>query len=285
MNKPVKLSVSSLRTLQSCEAKYWHYKVAETPKDSDYKESDAANLGKAFHEVMEKTLHKSWNIELLKAAMETHNVDPEEEMLLRVMLKKYVDYHALSGIDVVKCELKIETSRTVLFIDALGIARDATGKPYGWWIIDLKTAGRHDENLLPQLARDIQMNHYSYFADDVDIAVEEIKGLKFLGCRYRQIIKSKAGTLGGLEKGVKVFDIEIPVYALQVEETKKLFDHVYDRAAQLHQGEAPMPNYSACFNYFSPCQYFSKCHGDLFTKNHNKVTVHTIETLTNGDLL
>jgi hypothetical protein len=283
--KPVKLSVSSLKTLQSCEAKYHHYKVAETPKDQDYQESEAANLGKAFHQVMELTKHKSWNMELLKKAMADHNVDPEEEMLLRVMLQKYVAYHAASGLEVVYCELGIETNVTVLYIDAVAIAKDATGKPYGWWIVDLKTAGRHDENLLPQLARDLQMNHYAAFADDVEVGVPEVAGLKFLGCRYRQIIKSKAGTLGGLEKGVKVFDIEIPAHALRVEETKSLFNHIHDRAVQLHQGEAPTKNYSACFNYFSPCQYFSKCHGELFTKNHNKVTVHTMESLTNGDLL
>jgi hypothetical protein len=283
--KPVKLSVSSLKLLQSCETRYWNYKVAATPNDSDYEQSDAAGLGSAFHQVMELTKHKSWNMDLLKKAMEDHKVDSGEEMLLRIMLQKYVAYHAASGIEVVYCELPIETNKTILYIDAIGVSKDASGKPYGWWIIDLKTAGRHDEKLLPQLSRDLQMNHYASFADDVEIAVPELVGLPFLGCRYRQIIKSKAGTLGGLEKGVKVYDIEIPAHSLQVEDTKKLFDYVHDRAVALHQGEAPLKNYSACFNYFNPCPYFSKCHGELFSKNHNKVTVHTIETLTNGDYL
>ena len=283
--KPVKLSVSSLKLLQSCEARYFMYKVSDTPKDPDYQDSDAAGLGKAFHQVMELTKHKSWTPQLLLTAILEHNVDPSEEMLLRVMCQKYVAYHAASGIEVVYCELPIETNRTILFIDAIGISKDASGNAVGWWIIDLKTAGRHDENLLPQLSRDLQMNHYASFADDVEIAVEAVKDLPFLGCRYRQIIKSKAQTLGGLEKGVKVYDIEIPVSSLQVEETKRLFDHVHDRAVALHQGEAPLKNFSACFNYFNPCPYFSKCHGEIFTKNHNKITVHSMDTLNNGDFL
>jgi hypothetical protein len=283
--KPVKLSVSSFKTLQSCEQKYFYYKVANTPKDSDYKESDSQGLGKAFHQVMEKTLHTSWDEKLLMEAMIEHSVPIQERALLEVMCRKYVEYHKVSGVKVVKCELPIETSTEILFIDAIGLVLDATKKPIGWCIIDLKTAARHDENLLPQLARDPQMNFYAKFAGDVDLAVPEAKGLPFLGCRYRQILKSKAATPRGLESGVKVIDIEIPVESLNVKDFAALFSTVYDRAVQLHQGEAPTRNLASCFNYFSPCQYFSQCHGDLFSKNHNKVRVHTLETQLSGDLL
>lgn len=283
--KAPKLSVSSLKTLQSCEEKYWHYKVANTAKDSDYEEGDFLGLGKAFHQVLEKTLHESWNESLLIEAMVEHKVDMSEKPLLSAMLDKYVKYHKLSKVKVVKCEFHIEDNKTVLFMDAIGISYDSTGKAYGWWIIDLKTASRHDENLLAQLPKDPQMNHYASYADDVEIGVPEVKNLPFLGCRYRQVIKSKAGTQRGLEAGVKVFDIEIPVEMMDIKAFKSLFSTVYDRADALHQGEAPTRNYAACFNYFSPCQYFSKCHGELFTKSKSKVTVHTLESLTNGELL
>jgi hypothetical protein len=283
--KTPKLSVSSLKTLQSCEQKYFHYKVAATPKDADYEEGDFLGFGKAFHQVLENTLHTSWNEKLLIEACCDNNVDQDEVPLLKVMLEKYVQYHKLSGVQVVKCELGIETNKTVLYIDAIGVSFDSTGTPIGWWIIDLKTASRHDESLLGRLARDEQMNHYASFADDVEIAVEEIKGIPFLGCRYRQVVKSKATTPRGLESGVKVYDIEIPAEMLSVEEFKSHFNTLYDRAYELHQGEAPLRNYSSCFNYFQPCQYFSQCHGTLFSKSKNRVTVHTIDSLTNGDLL
>lgn len=284
MKKP-KLSVSSFKTLQSCEQKYFFYKVANTPKDADYKDSDSQNIGKAFHQVMEKTMHEAWDEKLLIEAMIEHSVSAGERQLLEVMCRKYVEYHKVSGVKVVKCELGIETSSEILFIDAIGLVLDAKGKAIGWCIIDLKTASRHDENLLPQLARDPQMNFYAKFAGDVDVAVPEVKDLPFLGCRYRQILKSKATTPRGLESGVKVIDIEIPAEVLNVEAFASLFSTVYDRAVQLHQGEAPTRNYKACFDYFSPCQYFSQCHGDLFSKNHSKVRVHTLESQQNGDLL
>lgn len=277
--KAPKLSVSSLKMLQSCEAKYFHYKVNNTPKDPDYEESDSLGLGKAFHQVLEKTNHNDWNESLMRQAMADHNVEPSEAPLLSVMLDKYVKYHKLSGLKVVKCELGIETSQTVLFLDAVALDER------GWWIIDLKTAARHDENILPQLPRDIQMNHYASFANDVEIALPEIAGLPFLGCRYRQIVKSKAGTMKGLDNGVKVVDIEIPVEVLATEEFQSLFSHIYDRAVELHKGEAPRKNFSACFNYFSPCQYFSQCHGELFSKGKSRVRVHTLDSIQSGDLL
>ena len=202
--KPLTLSYSSAKTLQSCQQKYHYYKVAGTPNDSDYEESDALGFGKAFHQVLEKTNHESYSDALIDEACTEHKVEGTEKPLLTMMLKKYVDYHKKSGLKVVKCELRIQTSTYLGFIDAL--ATDGNG----FWIIDLKTAGRFDETLLSRLSKDMQLNLYSYFAKDIEIAVPELEGKTFLGCRYRATIKSKAGTPAGLEKGVKVYDIEIP---------------------------------------------------------------------------
>lgn len=284
MNKPT-LSVSSYKLLLSCETRYWHHKVANTPKDSDYKEGDFLGLGKAFHQVLEKTLHLSWNEKLLMEAMAEHNVSVEDKPLLEAMLEKYVQYHKASGLKVVHCELHIANSTRNLFMDFVAIAYDATGKAIGWWIGDLKTTSRHDENILSQLSRDPQMNYYSGFADDVHIAVPEVAGLPFLGCRYRQIVKSKATTLKGLQSGVKVFDIEIPVEAMDIAGFNEQFKAVYDRAYDLHNGAVPTKNYGACFSYFSACPNWSHCHGDLFSKAKNKLTVHTLESVQNGELL
>lgn len=275
LNKPTKLSYSSMKTLQSCETKYFHYKVANSPKDSDYEEGDFLGLGKAFHQVLETTLHKSWNESLLMKAMMEHNVDATEKALLSVMLEKYVQYHAKSGIQVVYCELQLGTSNYTGFIDAIAI----DPKRKGWWIIDLKTAGRHDENLLPQLAKDMQLNLYAHFADQIDIAVPQVKDLKFLGCRYRQVTKSKAGTQKGLENGVKVYDIEIPVEVMDIENAWIHFLDAHNRADELHKGEAPKKNYGNCISYFQPCQYFSKCHGHLFSEGKKSIRVHTLDTV------
>jgi hypothetical protein len=276
--KRVKLSYSSMKLLQSCETRYFHHKVANTPKDPDYEESDALGTGKAVHEVLEKTLHQDWNESLVMQAMANHNVDPSEKDLICVMLQKYVDYHKKSGLKVVKCELGIETHNFIGYLDAIAIEGDK------FWILDIKTAGRHDPNLLPQLAKDMQMGLYAHFADQIEMAVPEVAGKTFAGCRYRQIIKSKASTMSGLEKGVKVYDIVIPSEVMEAEESWSLFLEIHDRAEQITKGEAPKKNYSSCFSYFSACPYFSKCHNQNFT-DKPKVQVLTEETLKDLDLL
>ena len=268
----VKLSYSSMKTLQSCEQKYSHYKISNTPKDPDYEESDALGLGKAFHSVLERTLHQDYNDILIMEAMTEHNVDPSEKELLTVMLKKYVEYRKKSGIKVVKCELPIATSHYTGFIDYIAIQGNK------WYIGDLKTAGRHDTNILSQLPLDPQLNLYAHFAEDLYIAVPSLEGKQFAGCLYTQTIKSKAQTTKGLDAGVKVIEMIVPVESMNPDLIWSLFNEVHDRALELHKGEAPKKNLSSCFSFFSPCPYFSQCHGKTFTENSNKVKVNTIET-------
>jgi hypothetical protein len=278
-NKPeqsmaaVKLSYSSMKTLQSCEARYFNYKVLKTPYDKDYEESNALGLGKAFHEVLEKTNHNSWNESLLISAMVTHNVDSSDKELLSVMLEKYVTYHKASGLKVIKCELGLETNNYVGFLDAIAIEGNK------FWIIDLKTAARHDVNLLPQLAKDMQMNLYAHFADQIELAVPEVEGKEFAGCRYRQVIKSKATTPRGLESGVKVYDLIIPASVLNPDEAWSLFLELHEKAHGLHRGDVPKKNFSSCMAYFSACPYFSQCHKSEFTSGNTGIIVQTIDTL------
>lgn len=277
----VKLSYSSMKLIQSCEQRYSHYKVFNTPKDSDYTESDALGLGKCYHEVLERTLHVDWNEKLLLEAMKNHNVDSSDADLLRVMLQKYVDLRKASGLRVVKCELGIDTPDYIGFIDAIAV-NPATKE---WWLIDLKTAGRHDPNLLPQLAKDMQVGLYAHFVPQIEEMVKEVSGYSFAGFKYNQAIKSKASTQKGLENGVKVYEITIPKELIEKGEAWRQFSEVHLRAVELNNGEAPRKNFSACFNYFSSCPYFSKCHNVEFTKGHKQITVDTIDTINNGDFL
>jgi len=268
----IRLSYSSMKTLQSCEQKYAHYKILSTANDSDYVESDALGLGKAFHQVLERTLHLDYNDALIIEAMAEHKVDASDKELLTVMLRKYVDYRKKSGIKIVKCELPLATAHYSGFIDYIAVQGNK------WFIGDLKTAGRHDENILSQLPLDPQLNLYSHFADDLYIAVPSLVGKEFAGCLYTQVIKSKATTTKGLESGVKVVEMVVPVEVMNPDLIWSLFNEVHNRAIELHAGEAPKKNLSSCFNFFSPCPYFSNCHGKTFTDNKTKVKVNTIET-------
>jgi hypothetical protein len=81
-----------------------------------------------------------------------------------------------------------------------------------------------------------------------------------------------------LDAGVKVIEIVVPAESMNPDLVWSLFNEVHDRALELHRGEVPRKNLSNCFNYFSPCPYFSNCHGKTFTENSSKVKVTTIET-------
>jgi hypothetical protein len=275
----VKLSYSSMSTLLSCEKKYHNYKVACVDKDPDYEESDALGLGKSFHQILERTLHQDYNDSLIMEAMSDHKVDPSEKDLLTVMLKKYVEFRKASGIKVIKCEVSLATSTFTGFIDYIAVQGNK------WYIGDLKTAGRYDESILSRLALDPQLNLYSYFADSIHLAAPQVEDLEFAGCLYTQVIKSKAGTISGLEKGVKVFETFVPVEVMNPQDMWSIFSDVHDRAVQLHQGEVPKKNFNSCFNYFSPCQYWSQCYGSTFTDSKNKVELTTIETFKDMELL
>jgi len=273
MSERVKLSYSSMSTLQSCEQKYAHYKVLNSPKDSDYVESDALGLGKAYHQVLERTLHNDYNDSLIIEAMSDHKVDASDKDLLTIMIKKYVEFRKASGIKVVTCELALATSEYNGFIDYIAV------KGGEWYIGDLKTAGRHDETILSRLPLDPQLNLYAHFSSELDIAVPEISGKRFAGCLYSQTTKSKAGTIKGLEAGVKVFEMFVPVESMNPDMIWSLFNEVHNRALELHAAEAPRKNLGSCMAYFSPCQYFSQCHGKNFSENKFKITVSTINSL------
>jgi hypothetical protein len=273
-NTRVKLSYSSMTTLQSCEQKYAHYKVLNSPKDSDYEESDALGLGKAFHQVLEKNLHKEAPIPHIIEAMTDHKVDASDMQLLTVMLDKYVAYRKASGIRVIKCELALSTSEYNGFIDYIAVKGDE------WYIGDLKTAGRHDETILSRLPLDPQLNLYAHFCDELYIACPELVGKRFAGCLYSQTTKSKAGTIKGLESGVKVFEMFVPIEVMNPDMIWSLFNEMHTRALEIHAGEAPKKNLGSCMAYFSPCQYFSQCHGKNFSENKFKVTLNTINSLT-----
>lgn len=282
MSQPIKqvtLSVSSQKTLNTCQQKYVHKKVLLTPEDPKEEDADEAlNFGKAFHKVLEETLHTSYNDKLIMAAMMEHGVPAYSRPLLTAMLDNYTKLHKASGLKVIKCEFKLEIpSLYIGYIDF--IAQDS----HGWWIGDNKTAARHDPQIAARLHKDPQINMYSHFADEIARALD-LKG-PFLGFRYRQSIKSKAGTPAGLSKGTPTYDIIIEASALDPKGTWEEFLASHNSALELHNGITPKKNFNACFEYFRPCEFFSSCYGCLPDEGHPLVTIHTLESLESADLL
>lgn len=276
----VELSVSSWGTLETCQQKYWHKKVAGTPEDPKEEDADEAfNFGKAFHKVLETTLHTSYSDKLIDEAIKEFNVDRFSRPLLTAMLDNYVKLHKASGLKVVRCEFELHIKNLYKgFIDF--VAQDT----HGWWIGDNKTSSRHDaETLKARLHKDRQVNLYSYFSEEVGRAL----GMTgpFLGFRYRQSIKSKAGTPAGLAKGTPTYDIIIEASALEPDQAWKEFREAHQVAVEIKNGVAPRKNLKACFEYFKPCEFFSQCHGCLASEGHGKITIHTIDSLLEAELL
>lgn len=287
---PKKMSYSSQGVLQNCEQEYWHYKVNQTKPDPDYEDSDAFGFGKAFHEVLEKSKHNAFHKEHLIEAMETHEVDASDMGPLMAMGKRYLKLHKLSGLKVIKCEFQIETREYVGYIDMIMVGADGS-----WWIGDLKTTSRFDEkNLPPRLAKDAQLNVYSYFAEDIARGLE-LDPDKFMGCRYRAITKPKIVQKGKetpeeyadrvSDSHVEVYDIEVPREFMNPKEAWDSIVISQSRSLELQAGEVPRRNYKGCINYFKPCKYFSQCHGRTFTEAGNMVKIHTISSFEGADAL
>lgn len=288
MKAPRKMSYSTSKLLQNCEVEYMHSKIWETKPDEDFEETDAFGFGKAFHEVLEKSKHNAFHKEHLLDAMETHKVNIADLGPLMAMGKRYLQLHKLSGLKVVHCEQEISTPEYIGFIDMILV--DENG---GWWIGDLKTTSRFDEkNLLPRMAFDDQLNLYTYFFKWL-APLYDLDPMKFKGCRYRATTKPKIVQKGKetpeeyadrVADKVEVYDIEVPLSVMDPQSAWDSIVKSYERSVILQGGEdAPKRNLNGCINYFRPCKFFSKCHGELFSKNGDKVHVHTITSYTESE--
>lgn len=264
------LSYSSSNLVKNCQQKYWHYKVKATPKDPDADDStEAFDIGKAFHEVLELNGHTTRDLEsLLDDVCKKYEVDHAKNMI-HAMLLRYLQVHIQSGLDVLFCEVKIQTPDTIGFVDV--VLGDGDGN---WWVGDMKTAGRFSNTTLAKLSSDPQLNLYCYHLLKMAKFLK-LDPKKFKGARYRVTTKSKlvqkaretdAEHIKRTAKNVKSYDIIIPKEIMCIEETYKKHVHYFNKAVKLQTGEeAPEQNFTYCDSYFRPCEYWSKCHGHTYS--------------------
>ena len=294
----VRLSYSSLGTLQTCEQKFAHYKIYKTDKDPDYEESEALGIGKAFHQVLEVTNHKKVVNKHVDQALMDHGVKKHHKCLVIAMAMQAVALNEASGLEIVYCEFEISHGDYVGYIDAIG--KDKFGN---WWIIDLKSAGKYDAKILPRLPLDLQLNLYTYFKDHIGSALG-LDPAKFAGCKYRQITKSKASqqdnesdaeyikrlitpkmSYGKFQAPVEARDFTVPFFTMRPGMAWSIIQENLIRAREIQQGEAPKRNYKSCLDFFKPCEYFSQCHGHTFTDGSQFVKVNTTKSYIAKDVL
>jgi hypothetical protein len=267
------LSHSSANLLRSCERRYWHYKVNKTEVDPDYnKDLQSFAVGKVFHQVLEDNMHVKPEkiVNTIEAACELHACNEEHIPMIHAMLLRYYEDHKARGLEVVKCEHKIDTEEILGYIDV--IMKDAE---CNWYIVDLKTYKSLYYVKPANLTMDYQLNLYAAFADDI----ADEYGLdrnKFQGCILRVVTKPSLKQrkdeeyveyVARMKNSAKMLDFNIP--KMYMNPTSILEDHLelHERSQEMRKwNKKGLCNYNNCFAYNSPCPYYSQCHDGTYTE-------------------
>lgn len=268
-----RLSHSSANLLRGCETRYFYYKVLGAKSDSDYIDSDGLSVGKAFHHVQETGRHEQIP---LGPVLKDCALDPDIQLspsyfgLVAGMSKAYWAYHAQSGTKVIDVEYKIDTASVVGYVDL--ISMDEAGK---WYIEDLKAYKGFSPATVTGLARDPQLNLYAFHMADISKKYK-LKVKDFGGVALRIVTKSSAKQKDKenlaqfsdrVAKLTKIHRVVVPAKELRSEETVQAHEDLQLIAHNIaNESYEPARNYAYCMNYFSPCPYWSRCHGKTFTE-------------------
>ena len=265
-----RLSYSGMTDLFRCEQKFHYGRIQRIPVDADVEESHALQFGSAFHAICEATRHRSVaGVPLLiQEAVQAYNLPQRDGHKLAACLKAYYNLHESSGLRVVACEVELYYEGFYLgYIDAVLTAEDG-----GWWIGDLKTASSAQSTTFKRLERDMQLNMYASYKDDVAARLG-LDPRKFQGCVYLVTIKPKIEPRAGeslkeyiSRACVRSYAIYVRSENLHVEETRAIFQAAFDRASDLVSGRTPIKNYASCADWMRPCEYWSQCHGALYSE-------------------
>lgn len=276
-----RLSYSSYQTLKGCEQKYWHYKINNTPHDLDFNdEKESLVMGKAFHSILEGAKHDP-NISMadlgaiLSTVFNETNLDEDRKALVVAMVKVYLQFRGTNdkfrALKPVGIEVKLQSDDFIGFADV--VFEDNKGN---WYIGDLKTTARQSETLKSRLQMDAQLHLYSSYAPQL---AEELKLdiSKFAGALYittnKTTTKRKANEVLSDYVNRLMGAIETRIYVVPIDKTKTEwvvsdFKESHKRTQELRNGTEPTPkrNYSRCEDYFTPCAYFSQCHGHNYSE-------------------
>jgi hypothetical protein len=280
-----RLSYSSATLLRGCEQKYFHYKVAKTDIDSDQsKDTKAFDIGKAFHYILEESKHeKPEKIgPYLEKIAKDYDLDENEVALVHAMVLKYLRLRSRQNLRFIAAEYAIEDEEVIGFIDLIEEDTE-TGL---WYISDLKTAKTFYPTTLARLPMDRQLNLYASFYKQIAKKFK-LKMKNFGGCRYKVTTKSSAKmrksesyadfVMRLVDSYIKTYDVIIPKDKLHINEVVEEFNQNYKRSLELRNGEAPSKNFGYCESYFKPCEYWSQCHGSLFSEIKESLEVEKEE--------
>ena len=274
------MSHSSCNLINSCERKYFYKKISQVAPDVEQEQRHFI-LGKVFHLALENILHKQEEFSeeiLAEAAREEGLENPSDIAMIEAMIIKYLLLHSKSELDVVVCEIAVGDDDTIGYIDA--IMKDKNGF---WYITDLKTAGRFDDNLMARLMKDQQLNLYAYFIDQIaeklDLELE-----KFAGCLYRVTTKAtikwnkretRKEYIERVYDRIESYSIFIPKDILNPKAAYETVIKAQKRATVLSSSDESEAKqcFNSCFDYFRPCDFFSQCYGYKHYEGQEKFPV------------
>ncbi len=280
----IRISYSSSNTLQGCQRKFYHEKIAKTDHDPDFEDnSHALRTGKAFHEILEHSLHgrKKISKETINEVFASQDIlDPTDQGLILGMVRKYLQLHSKSGLEVVGVEPQIGDGVDYIgFVDAIMVDSNMN-----WWIVDLKTAAMLNNSLLSRLSKDPQLNIYAYFksflAEKYDLDVHKFAGVRYRVTTKARIKKNKKETFAEfvdrIADRVESYDIGIPASDLDpIGAYERLMSHLKVARSLESRDEEDIPqNFGYCESYFKPCPYWSDCYGSTFSEAGNKYTIY-----------
>lgn len=270
-----RLSHSSATTLIGCEQRYWHYKVNQTPKDIDFDDNGQQfAIGKSFHYILETTKYRhpkesllNFN-DLLDYCEHNEGLDPDHRLLVVAMVLKFLRVFKPTGLQLVACEFEIPSKTVIGFVDS--IVKKENGD---WYILDLKTAKNIYGNLKASLPKNRQLNLYAYFYKDFAKKFDlDLK--KFKGCYYwvttkvtrkRRPDEKDSEYILRVAEAIKSIPFKVNAKEMNPKECMNNHERLYKRSLELREGATPCKNFENCFSYFTPCPYWSNCHGDTFT--------------------
>jgi len=281
--KPRGLSYSSFTEFSACQRKWYLRKVAKYPIDSDAEDSTIAfDLGKSFHFALETTKHDltGFTFNQCVEVCKTFNVnDVEDAAMIFAMLGAYKRVHEKTKLKVVGCEVEIAAPGFFGIIDA--VLQDSDGFI---WIVDVKTCATFQRSTIDSLPDHVQLNIYSRHFDLIAHACG-LKDAPFAGVRLRSTTKSKLQKkeseslpeyISRMSKGIKSYDIIVPAKLLTNVNTiyaqHQRANEITSSAKIEDESKFP-PNYSNCFSFFRPCNFWSRCWG------HNYSEVPAIEVI------
>jgi hypothetical protein len=277
------LSPSSFSEYQSCGRKYFYRKVAGLAPDADYDDDQSVfNIGKAFHKACEDVFHdiESLSDDHLKGIIELYQLGVDEYFpMLKAMLLAYSACHKKSGLKIIACEKEIETAYFFGIVDAVAV--DSEG---GWWIVDLKTAASFTPSQTPTLLSHPQLNLYAAHSPFL-AQILELEIGKFKGCRYRVTTKSKLKRknlepedkyIGRLSESIRSMDFSLPIERMIHRNVYQSYKQAFLEIKKGHNGNYPQ-NFGNCFAYYKPCQFYSQCHGKMYTEVGDVPTISNID--------